>query len=142
MQSHSAQDDGVDAGAQGKLKDRTVSLSAPAAAHIREYLTREGKNEATIRVAAIRTHCMGGRGYGYSIQEDTPKPDDTVVDSDGLKLLVDPESMQHLKGARIDYEESIQGSGLAVHNPNAVAKCHCGRHDIFDGQQGAEAEGC
>ncbi|MDG6964339.1 MAG: iron-sulfur cluster assembly accessory protein [Nitrososphaerota archaeon] len=119
-----------------------VSLGAPAASYVRDYLAREGKTDAAVRVAAVRTHCMGGRGYGYSIEEDSAKPGDTVVESEGLSLLVDKQSMQYLKGARIDYEEALQGGGLVVRNPNAVGKCHCGRHDIFDGQEGAEAEGC
>lgn len=98
MSSHSALDETGDAGAQGKLVDGTLSFSAPAAAHIRQYLDREGKSVAAIRMAAVRTHCMSRRGYGYSIQEDT-KSDDIVIESDGLRLLVDPQSMQYLNGA-------------------------------------------
>ena len=142
MSPHSALDDGGGAGSHGKLADKTLSLSAPAAAHIREYFDRQGKPAPAIRVAAVRTRCMGGRGFGYSIQEDAAKPDDMAVESEGLSLLVDPLSMQYLGGTRIDYEESVQGSGLVVHNPNAMAKCHCGRHDIFSNEGTAGTEGC
>ncbi len=121
--------------------DETLSLSAPAAAYVRDYLLREGKTGSTIRVAAVRTHCMGGRGYAYSIEESLQKPEDAVTEHDGVRLVVDRESLQHLKGAKIDFEESLQGGGLVVRNPNAVAKCHCGRHDIFDAQPGQGAEG-
>ncbi|MDG7016650.1 MAG: iron-sulfur cluster assembly accessory protein [Nitrososphaerota archaeon] len=122
--------------------NETLGLSAPAAAHVRGYLLREGKEDSAIRVAVVRTHCMGGRGYGYNIEEDSAKADDTIVESDGLKLVVDPESLQHLRGARIDYEESLQGGGLVVRNPNAVGQCHCGRHDIFDREALSESGKC
>ncbi len=105
-------------------------------------MLREGKTDSTIRVAAVRTHCMGGRGFSYSIDMDSAKPADAVIESDGLKLLVDQESLPYLKGARIDYEESFQGAGLVVHNPNAVGKCHCGRHDLFDIQAQTESGEC
>ena len=132
MPSRSAQENSEGPEARGKLIDETLSLSAPAAAHIRDYLDREGKTDAAVRVAAVRTHCMGGRGYGYSVGEESAKHEDVVVESEGLTLLVDKESVQYLRGARIDYEESLQARGLVFHNPNAIAKCHCGRHDIFD----------
>lgn len=122
--------------------DQALSLSVPAAAYVRSYLDREGRTDSAIRVATVRTHCMGGRGYGYSISEDSARPDDTVVESEGLRLLVDQSSIQYLRGARIDFEESLQGRGLVVHNPNAIGKCHCGRHDIFEGQTEAEPGHC
>ncbi len=128
--------------AQGKPVGDALSVSPPAAAYVISYLHSEGKAGSAIRVAAVRTHCMGGRGFGYSIGEDTERPNDVVVESDGVKLLVDMESMKYLGGAQIDYERSLQGEGLTVRNPNAVAKCHCGRHDIFDSQGTAEAGGC
>lgn len=90
----------------------------------------------------VRTHCMGGRGFSYSIDEDSAKPEDTIIESDGAKLLVDHESLQHLKGAQIDYEDTLQGGGLVVRNPNAVGKCHCGRHDLFDDQAKMESGKC
>ena len=142
MSSHSTHDDSGDDGARGKPIDGTLGFSAPAAAYVKDYLQREGKGDSAIRVAAVRTHCMGGRGFGYSISEDREKSGDTVVESNGLRLLVDHDSIQHLRGAQIDYEEALQGGGLVVRNPNAVGKCHCGRHDIFDGQGSAGAEGC
>ncbi|MDV3277176.1 MAG: iron-sulfur cluster assembly accessory protein [Nitrososphaerales archaeon] len=109
---------------------------------MRNYLLRAGKADSAIRVSVVRTHCMGGKGYGYNIEEDSVKADDTVVEGDGLKLLVDQESLRYLRGAHIDYEESVQGGGVVVRNPNAVGQCHCGRHDIFDREALAESEKC
>ena len=142
MSSNSALVDGEDTEARGKLIDETLSLSAPAADYVKGYLEREGKADSPIRVAAVRTHCMGGKGFGYSITEDTEKQGDAVLESNGVRLLVDRASMQYLKGAQVGYEEALQGGGLIVHNPNAVGKCHCGHHDLFDGQGHPGEEGC
>ena len=65
-----------------------------------------------IRVAVVRTLCMGSRGYGYSIDVNSMRADDTVIESDGLKLVVDRESLRRLRGAHIDYEESLQDMTL------------------------------
>ncbi len=118
----------------------TLSLSPPAATYVREYLHRRGISELAVRVSAFPTHCMGGKGFGYSIGEDLAKPDDEVVESHGVMLLVDQESMRYVRGALIDYEESLQSRGLLVRNPNAIGRCHCGRHDVFEGYSGAESE--
>lgn len=142
MPPHSAQKGSEAPEAQGKLNGETLSLSAPAASHVRKYLLREGKTGSPLRVAAVRTHCMGGKGFGYSIDADSAKPTDSVIESDGLELLVDQESMHYLRGAKIDYEESLQGAGLVVRNPNAVGKCHCGRHDLFDSQPQEDSKEC
>ena len=142
MPLRSAQNDSGDAGARGKLIGQTLSLSATAATYVKGYLLQMGRTNSSIRVAAVRTHCMGGRGFGYSIVEDSARSGDAVVENDGVKLLVDKESMVRLNGARIDYEKSLQGGGLVVLNPNAVGKCHCGRHDLFDVQALAESGEC
>lgn len=85
---------------------------------------------------------MGGRGFACSIQEDTSKPGDMVINRNGLRLIVDQGSLQHLRSARIDYEEELQGGGLVVRNPNAIGDCHCGRHDIFEGPVKGESGEC
>ena len=142
MSSRSPEQDSGGPEAQGKLTQDTLSLSASAATYVKGYLLQTGRTNSSIRVAAVRTHCMDGRGFGYSIVEDSAKSGDVVVENDGVKLLVDKESMVRLNGARIDYEKSLQGGGLVVLNPNAVGKCHCGRHDLFDVQALAESGEC
>ena len=118
------------AGDAGLASD-SLTVSPEASAHIRSYLVRRAKTDTAVRVAAVRSHCMGGAGFGYSIEEDAVRPGDMVVLADEVKFVVDEESMGHLRGARIDYEESLQGGGLEVRNPNAKGKCHCGRHDLL-----------
>ncbi|MBI2184042.1 MAG: iron-sulfur cluster assembly accessory protein [Thaumarchaeota archaeon] len=110
---------------------KIVDLSEAAAAKVKEYLSQTGKTGSAIRISLIRTHCMGGRGFGYVVDEDSPKEGDVIVEDKGVKMLIEPAVSQLLKGTQIDYINSLQGNGLTINNPNAVGKCPCGHHDIF-----------
>ena len=59
--------------------------------------------------------------YGMAFQE-SPEAGDTVVSRDGVRLLVDPASMMYLRGASIDYVDSLIGGGFQIDNPNALSK--------------------
>lgn len=135
MSSRSSQQEGGGSGSREIGAAELLSVSATAAAYVKDYLGRAGKAGSAIRISAVRAHCMGGRGFDYGIAEDSEKPGDTVVACEGLRLLVDSSSMRHLRGAEIQFEQTFQGGGLVVRNPNAVGRCHCGRHDVFDGQE-------
>ncbi len=58
--------------------------------------------------------------------ETKPEDDDTILEETGVKLLVDSYSQDHLKGANIDYIESLMGSGFKINNPNVTKSCSCG----------------
>ena len=58
--------------------------------------------------------------------EAKPEEDDLVIEEAGVKLLVDSMSLDHLKGANVDYIESLMGSGFKINNPNVVKSCSCG----------------
>ncbi len=105
-----------------------------------KYLVDLGLIDYMVRIAVVLSHCAGGRGFDYSIIEDSPKAGDVFVTSGGLHLVIDQESMKYLRGAQLDYEETLQGYRLVVHNPNAVSKCRCGLHDVLDIQGGAGAQ--
>ena len=66
------------------------------------------------------------RALRYRASFDEKRDNDVVFESHGLKLLVDNESLQFVRGSTIDYEESLQGAGFKVENPNVVAACGCG----------------
>ena len=77
---------------------------------------------------ALRIFVMGGgcAGLNHAMAIGFVKPDDYVLESDGFKVVVDPKSMNFLKGMQVDYTESIQSSGFKFNNPNAIASCGCG----------------
>jgi len=103
-----------------------VRLSAEAAAQVRVFLQNEGLDDrsAGLRVSVLPGGCSG---FQYSLEvEEEPQGDDFVVESEGIKLFVDPFSAQYLAGIRIGYTSSFQGSGFTFDNPNATGGCGCG----------------
>ena len=77
---------------------------------------------------ALRVFVFGGgcAGLNYGMAMGFVKPDDYILESDGYKVVVDPKSMELLKGMTVDYYETIQSSGFKFNNPNAIASCGCG----------------
>ena len=58
--------------------------------------------------------------------EDQPTPEDQVLEANGVKVYVDGQSVQYVKGSQIDYVDTLMGAGFTVNNPNAVSGCGCG----------------
>ena len=63
--------------------------------------------------------------YGMGL-EKAPEEDDVVLDQNGVKLIIDSYSINHLEGANVDYVESLAGSGFKITNPNVKKSCSCG----------------
>lgn len=110
-----------------------IGITDSAREKIAKFLEAEGADGKPLRLAIVRTHCMGGRGYGYGLQAaDDKRADDAVATSNGLSLLVDPASARLLETVEIDYIEGFEESGFRVTNSRARGKCPCGHHDLFD----------
>ncbi len=101
-----------------------VSLSDAAALKLREITAEEPNPNIGLRVYVYSGGCSGFR-YGMML-EDAPTPEDQVLQANGVRVYVDPGSIQHLMGAEIDYVDTLMGAGFTVNNPNAVAACGCG----------------
>jgi iron-sulfur cluster assembly protein len=102
-----------------------ITISDKGAEKVHEFLSAQ---EADLSVAGLRVGVRGGgcSGFQYQLAFDEQRENDAVFESHGLKLLVDRESLQFVHGSTIDYEESLQGAGFKVNNPNVVAACGCG----------------
>ncbi len=102
-----------------------ITISDKGAEKVHEFLAAQ---EADLGVAGLRVGVRGGgcSGFQYQLAFDEQRENDVVFESHGLKLLVDRESLQYVRGSTIDYEESLQGAGFKVENPNVVAACGCG----------------
>ena len=102
-----------------------ITISDKGAEKVREFLASQ---EADVSMAGLRVGVRGGgcSGFQYQLAFDEQRENDAVFESHGLKLLVDSESLPFLRGSTIDYEESLQGAGFKVNNPNVVAACGCG----------------
>lgn len=102
-----------------------VNLTATAAAEVRKYMEEQGvSGDAGLRIGVLPGGCSGFQ-YGLNI-EDEPAEDDLILESEGLRLFVDPFSVQYLSGTEIDYVSTFQGSGFTFNNPNATGGCGCG----------------
>ncbi len=113
--------------------ERTVTITGKAASKIRNMAAEENRQIASVRITAVRTRCMGGRGYTYRIEfDDTPAANDALSEHNEIKVCVDPASAGYLKGAELDYIETLEEAGFKINNPNVIAKCPCGHHDIFE----------
>jgi iron-sulfur cluster assembly protein len=102
-----------------------IEITDKGAEKVHEFLSSQ---EADITLAGLRVGVRGGgcSGFQYQLAFDEQRDSDIVFESHGLKLLVDNESLQFVRGSVIDYEESLQGAGFKVNNPNVVAACGCG----------------
>jgi iron-sulfur cluster assembly accessory protein len=102
-----------------------IRLSPTAVAEVRRYMEDQGLAEqAGLRVGVLPGGCSGFQ-YGLNIEE-APTEDDMVLEAEGLRLFVDPFSLQYLEGTEIDYVTTFQGSGFTFNNPNASGGCGCG----------------
>lgn len=102
-----------------------IEITDKGAEKVHEFLTAQ---QADVTLAGLRVGVRGGgcSGFQYQLAFDEQRESDVVFESRGLKLLVDQESLQFVRGSTIDYEESLQGAGFKVNNPNVVAACGCG----------------
>jgi len=105
--------------------DASIAITDKGAEKVREFLAGQ---EADTAVAGLRVGVRGGgcSGFQYQLAFDEQRESDVVCESHGLKLLVDRDSLQFVRGSTIDYEETLQGAGFKVNNPNVVAACGCG----------------
>jgi len=102
-----------------------IMVTPTAVAEVRKYMDENGASEsAGLRVGVLPGGCSGFQ-YGLNIEDDAAE-DDLIVEVGGLRLFVDPFSMQYLGGVEIDYVTTFQGSGFTFNNPNSSAGCGCG----------------
>ena len=103
-----------------------INVTSIAAEKISELLSDEGKPGAGLRVFVQGGGCSGFQ-YGLMIEESEPTADvDRIVESNGVRLFVDPISVRYLKGAEVDFVDNLSGGGFTIKNPNAKSTCGCG----------------
>jgi len=95
-----------------------------AADKVKQLIEEEGNAELKLRVFVQGGGCSGFQ-YGFTFDEETNE-DDTVMQKNGVSLLIDAMSYQYLVGAEIDYKEGLEGAQFVIKNPNATTTCGCG----------------
>jgi iron-sulfur cluster assembly accessory protein len=101
-----------------------IEITPQAVTKVKALLASENKDGFGLRVAIQGGGCSGFQ-YGLTFDNEQ-RPNDQVLEFDGLKIFVDAMSGMYLQGARIDYLETLQGSGFKIENPNSSGSCGCG----------------
>lgn len=103
--------------------ERLVKLTAGAAQKVSSLLSRQGRPNGVLRVAVVGGGCSGLQ-YKMDLQ-DAPATRDILVESAGVRVVVDPKSALYVTGSELDYLDALDG-GFKVTNPNAATTCSCG----------------
>src|SRR6185295_11042147 len=104
--------------------ERLIKVTNNAAKKITSLLTRQGRSQGVLRVAVVGGGCSGLQ-YKMDLQ-DAPASRDILVETGGIKVVVDPKSALYVTGSELDYVDSLQDGGFKVKNPNAATSCSCG----------------
>ena len=107
-----------------EVQEDPLVFTDSAANKVREMIEEENNTSLKLRIAGSGGGCSGFQ-YGFTLDEITNE-DDTVLDKNGVQLLIDPMSFQYLVGAEIDYQDGLEGSQFVIKNPTATSTCGCG----------------
>ncbi len=104
--------------------EQGIALTPAAVTKVKEILAKQQEPFEGLRIAVVGGGCSGFQYHmGF---EKASGLNDQVLDFDGLKVIVDNNSMHYIKGCQIDYVDGIHGTGFKFNNPNAVSTCGCG----------------
>jgi iron-sulfur cluster assembly accessory protein len=126
---------------RGELMAEQINVETPvtvtpvAIEKIQALLIEKNMQDHGLRVFVGGGGCSGLQ-YGMAF-EPNPQETDTITDIDGVRIIIDPVSLDYLRGAQIDYVENLMGGGFSIENPNAVSTCGCGHSFRTDNEQGA-----
>ena len=118
----------------------TITITPSAVKVVHDLLEQKEVPNHGLRVFVAGGGCSGLQ-YGMALEAEA-RPYDNVIETEGIKVFVDPTSMMYLSGATIDYEDSLMGGGFKIENPNAVSSCGCGTSFKTSDSSGAAAGGC
>ncbi len=100
-------------------------ITNKAAEKLIETLKENNKENSGLRVEIVPGGCSGFQ-YGLELDDNTTDLD-LVIEEKGVKIIISKDNMQFLKGAKLDYVDSLQGGGFKISNPNANSSCGCGQ---------------
>ena len=104
------------------MNEPQISLTESAAKRVAWIAERQSK-PAILRLAVDGGGCAG---FTYKFELGTPEEDDAIAETDGVKLVVDPISLDLVRGSAVDFVEDLGGAAFRVTNPNAQSGCGCG----------------
>jgi iron-sulfur cluster insertion protein len=114
----------VDSTSQPGIMPAQLEFTPAAATKVAELIVEEGNPNLKLRLYVTGGGCSGF-SYGFAF-DDQIAEDDTQIVTAGVSLVVDAMSLQYVIGARVDFEDGLEGSRFVIHNPNAQTTCGCG----------------
>jgi iron-sulfur cluster assembly accessory protein len=106
-----------------KGDERLIKLTSSAGSKVSSLLTKQGRPAGVLRVAVVGGGCSGLQ-YKMDLQ-DSPANRDILVETAGVRVVVDPKSALYVTGSELDFVDALDG-GFKVKNPNASTSCSCG----------------
>jgi len=118
-----------------------ITVSDKAAGQLSVILADQSKPGATLRVWVAGLGCSGYR-YGMGVDEKQPEEGDQIFESNGIRVVVDPQSLSYMDGSTVNWVDEQDNSGFAIDNPNPAPhkECNCG-NGCDHSAEGIEAEG-
>ena len=106
-------------------EEKEFIITDKAANKLSEVLKENGTENSGLRIGIVQGGCSGSE-YELELDDDT-KDTDKIIDEKGVKIIIGQENVNMLKGAKLDYVESLQGGGFKITNPNVGSSCGCGQ---------------
>lgn len=102
-----------------------LTLTPPAAAKVKSLIEQEGDMSLALRVAVKPGGCSG---FSYEMFFDSTADENDIIEEfdGGVRVLVDDQSVEHLRGSTLDFKDGLMGAGFAIENPNVTRSCGCG----------------
>ena len=122
-----------------QAKQTPITMTERAQTKMMTLMHDRGLEQPQLRVFVAGGGCSGYQ-YGMALAREA-ETDDTIVDADGVRILIDPDSAGLIGGAEVDYVEDLMKSGFTIYNPNATSSCACGS-SFASKDGGGEARSC
>jgi len=105
--------------------EKLIKLTEAAGRKVKQLMQRDGVADGALRVKIVGGGCAGLE-YKMDFEKNPPTAKDILIDSAGVRVLVDVKSVLYVSGSEIDFKDAMIGGGFKIHNPNATATCSCG----------------
>ncbi|PWU04466.1 MAG: iron-sulfur cluster assembly accessory protein [Verrucomicrobia bacterium] len=102
----------------------TITLTEAAAEQVLFLAEEDSEEGQFLRFGVEEGGCSG---HEYAMGFDFPQEDDILLESRGIKIIIDPNSFEYLKGIEVDFNDGLEGKGFSFNNPNAKRHCGCGK---------------
>jgi iron-sulfur cluster assembly accessory protein len=105
--------------------EKLIKLTEAAGRKIRQLMERDAVADGALRLKVVGGGCAGLE-YKMDFEKNPPTPKDILIESAGVRVLVDVKSALYVSGSEVDFQDKLIGGGFKIHNPNATATCSCG----------------